>query len=428
MVGFYDVRVACLTTISLLVLTAVAAPAFGSAARAVTPATGGLGKIILGMNAGPGTAQNFSLSHGVQYYRLGISFSTSTIRAINTQARTVGVDYLGIIDSNSLGVVRGGAAFHKTCISNCHWTLADWNSTVRAALVDYPTIHEWELWNEPYSPTQHSGYLTNASRYYSMVKSAYSIIKANNRNDTVVCLGGSAVGETAALAFSKAFWAYGASSYCNAVSLHAYVSGTALFNTSKYEAAEWPKNLGQYENLTGKPIWITEYGRESHQANTKVAYSQQNQNDFISQATGIFTNLSFVKRAYVYDLSGLSNPPSNTDFGLLNATTLKPKLAWFTFTSLYGKSLSHASVPTVVEKAPGLAIAHLTIAKLLQDKVTVSAPSSVDPVQLLVDGTRKASGNGTLTYNFVGKLLQKYTITAVDEYTGLSTTKTITVV
>jgi hypothetical protein len=411
----------------LLTLAVLAGPSFASGLSPLAPKSSGLSKLTLGLNAAPGAAENFSIAKGVQYYRIGITFNTATIRAVNEQARTTGVDYLGTLDGPTLGVARGGGAFHEHCSANCNWTLGDWNASVGEALADYPTIHEWEMWNEPYSPTEHSGYLTNASRYFMMVKSAYSIVKAHDKNDTVVCLGGSAVADSAAMAFTKAFWSYGASNYCDAISLHAYISGTTLFNNSRYNSEEWPKNLAQFENLTKKPIWITEFGRQTAEANSNQHYSQQNQNAFIVQSMGIFTNLSFVKRAYVFNLAGLSNPPDNTDFGLLNATTLKPKVAWSTFLTFYGKSASQAKVPVVTELAPKLNIAHLTIAKLLQDGISAKAPSKVDPIEILVNGGVKASGIGSISYTFVGNAIKKYDITAYDRFTGLSTTKVITV-
>jgi hypothetical protein len=200
-----------------------------------------------------------------------------------------------------------------------------------------------------------------------------------------------------------------------------------LFNTSAYEAREWPKNLQTFESVTQKPIWITEFGRETSEANSKVHYSQLNQNEFINQSMGIFTSLSFVKRAYVFNLAGLSNPPSNTDFGLLNATTLKPKIAWFNFLGMYGKSDSHTKVALVTEKAPTLSIAHLTIPKLLQDKISATAPNKVDPIEIMVNGAVKAKSTGSVTFSFVGGILKKFDITAEDMFTGLETTKTVTV-
>jgi hypothetical protein len=423
-----ETSILSLLALSMLTLAFLAGPSFGAGTGASVVHPNLLSKMTLGLNAGPGAAQDFSISKGVQYYRLGITFNNATIQQLNTQARTTGVDYLGVLSGATLGVARSGPAYHLHCIANCNWTLSDWNATVSRALADYPTVHEWELWNEAYAPGQTSGYFTSALRYFTMVKSAYAIIKAYDKNDTVVCLGGSAVADTNAMTFTKAFWSYGASNYCDAVSLHAYISGTALFNTSKYENEEWPKNLQQYENVTQKPIWITEFGRQSAQANSTQHYSQDNQKYFIVQAMGIFASLPFVKRAYVYSLAGLSNPPDNTDFGLLNATTLHPKVAWTSFLSLYGKSASHTKVPLVSEKAPTLHITHVSIAKLLPDKISASATSKVDPVEILVNGKVKATGTGSVTYSFAGSILAKYNVTAYDKFTGLQITKYITVI
>lgn len=283
------------------------------------------------LNSAPNiTAMQFALDSGVRCFRTDISLNESTMNYVSNISNSGG-SFLGILDYETVGAhpSRNG------CTGNCNWTLNEWNSSVENAVIDYPEIHTWEIWNEPLAPLFMDGYENgSALNYYRMVKSAYTIIKTNDPNSTVVCFGG------AELAFSKQeyqfyskAWGYGMSKYCDAISIHAY-SG-AYYNLSQplgggvtvYEDFNYTLNL--YENLTGKPIWVTETGIPSNNWTAGVSLSEQKQASFLRQDFTFLSNHSSVRRIYWFNLIG--GAATGADYGLLNSTTLKPKQSWYSF-------------------------------------------------------------------------------------------------
>ena len=217
--------------------------------------------------------------------------------------------------------------------SGCNWSLNDWNASVYNALSEYPEVNTWEIWNEPLVPNFASGYENgSAMDYYEMIKSAYTIIKSREPNSTVVCFGGAQLFPMSVVRYEYQFysrvWQYGASRYCDAVSVHYY--SQPLYNMSQH--AEYGMSLGQelnltlstYENLTGKPIWVTETGYASN----GTARSDQLQAAALRQSMGFLSKYGFVKRIYWFHLAGASG---TVDFGLLNQNTLQPKPAWGSF-------------------------------------------------------------------------------------------------
>jgi len=272
-----------------------------------------------------------SLQSGIKYYRTDISLSQSQESQLTTEHDKYGAHYLGILDYNTL---PGG-------FSNKGWNLSAWNSSVAAALKAYPWINSWEIWNEPWVPAFQTGYVNgSAYNYYQVLKSAYTIIKRINPNATVVCFGGAPIYSPMLYNWYSRVWGYGASKYCDAISIHAYPDSIGTLN--KTGVSEWSAVLSEYEALTHLPMWITEFGIPSS-SNATVDYSQSNQEAFMVQAFNLFNKYGFVKRVYWYDLWGLSDGPVGNDFGLLNLSDPSygtPSIAWHAFSSIYNRSLS----------------------------------------------------------------------------------------
>jgi Glycosyl hydrolase catalytic core len=259
------------------------------------------------------------------------------------------VNILGILD---MWLFTPGSPFAN--VSN-DWSLANWTSAVSDAVNSYPTIHTWEIWNEP--EYYQSGFLCcstdiprMAEDYTRMLQSAYNVIKAHNQTDIVLALGGSSIsfetGDDFAFSFSKDVWADGAANYCDAISIHAYSDFEYLLNQSLtfvpqgYSQAPtmgqaWSDGLNAYENLTGKPIWITETGIPSNSwtnSNGEIIQSTvQSQAEFLTQSFGFLSSKPYVAAIFWFNLEGISDPPFNRDFGLLNMTTLEPKPAMVAF-------------------------------------------------------------------------------------------------
>ncbi len=286
------------------------------------------------------TAMRIAIDNGITCYRTDISLSQGAINFVSNASKA-GAQYLGILDYDTVGAQPS----RYGCLSGCNWTLNTWNASVANAVADYPSIHEWEIYNEPLIGEFVSGYENgSAINYFNMIKSAYYIIKSRDPNATIVCFGGAQMfpGSTVAVeyAFYQQVWSYGAYKYCNAISLHAY--SQPYYNFSQQVGSGYTLRqvfnftLNLYENLTGKPIWITETGIPSNNWTTGINMSEQNQASYLTQDFRFFASYPFVKRIYWFHLVGYNG--KNEDYGLLNMTTLQPKPAWYSFISFLHNS------------------------------------------------------------------------------------------
>lgn len=290
--------------------------------------------LILGVGThGNLSSETTALMRGVRYYRTDISLNSIQANQIASENKQFGARYLGILDyETTAGIVANGT-----------WNLSSWNESVLDALREYPEISAWEIWNEPLVPQFQTGYMNgSAYNYYQMIKNAYELIKSKEPNATVVCFGGAPIANYYAFEWYAQVWSYGASNYCDAVSLHAYADGATLLNRSN-NSLYWTEGLSAYWNLTRKPIWITETGIPAHSYAYPSMYNQQVQNTFLIQDIRFFNNFSYVKSVYWYDLWGLSDGAQGNNFGLLNLSEPylgKPNQAWNSFLLIYNNSAS----------------------------------------------------------------------------------------
>ena len=287
------------------------------------------------------TATRIAMQDGIRYFRFDIS-PNATEEAFVENMSDEGARFIGILDYNTVGAeIRGGR-----CIANCNWTLADWNESVSLAVSDYPDVHVWEIWNEPQIAMFQDGVQNgSAYNYYLMLKSAHGIIKAHNNSDTVLCLGGDNIYSGGAsfdqndYLWAQQVWSYGASDYCDAISLHAYSGFIYLMNQTPYGSFStmggiFNQSLESYEKLTGKPIWITEFGIPSNNGTGlggELGNSQYKQAEFLNQTFNLFLSKPYVAGISWFNLAGLADAPYNFDFGLLNASTLAAKPAMYAY-------------------------------------------------------------------------------------------------
>ncbi|MGC8651856.1 MAG: glycosyl hydrolase [Candidatus Micrarchaeia archaeon] len=278
------------------------------------------------------SSELYALEHGVRRFRTDISLSGSQEALLGMEHNMYNANYLGILDYETL---PGGS-------SNKNWSLEEWNASVANAINAYPWISAWEIWNEPLVAQFQTGYMNgSAHNYYMLIKSAYTIIKAREPNATIVCFGGAPIADYPAMLWYAQVWNYGASKYCDAISIHAYQYAPALLSSEQLQA--WKASIYAYENLTGKPIWITEFGMPSYSEELQ-GYTQSMQEAFFAQSLNLFNSMSFVKRAYWYDLWGLSDGAAGNNFGLLNLTDPNSSVtskAWHAFLSAYSGGASN---------------------------------------------------------------------------------------
>ncbi len=313
----------------------------GAPQKSATTAVNGTHTQVFGVAGSQNySAMRVAFEHGVRYFRVDIGFSNGTRSYINGLSAN-GANMLGILDYNTVGA----QASPNGCVSGCNWTLSDWNASVKNAIEEYPNITTWEIWNEPTIVNYVSGY-ENASpyNYYQMIRSAYIIIKAAEPNSTVVCFGGANLFPYGQQTFEwySQVWRYGASDYCDAISLHAYSGFAFLLNQTPSGYNQdvgqiWSSTINGYENLTHKPIWITEVGIPSNDWSQYVSLSPQVQAEFLNQSFTLFSSYPFIKRVYWFQLWSGQSP--QRDFGLLNAT-FGPNPSWNAFMDFYNSSAS----------------------------------------------------------------------------------------
>ncbi len=268
-----------------------------------------------------------ALKAGVRNFRTDITLSASQIRLMDYEHERYNASYLGILDYDTL---PGGS-------QDKNWSLSMWNESVKAAVEAYPWISEWEIWNEPWVKQFQTGMVNgSAYNYFLIIKAAANAIRSLEPNATIVCFGGAPIGSPQIFEWYAEVWSYGAWKYCNAVSVHAYLPSPIVTNFSD----EWAQYLNAYENLTHKPIFITEFG---FPASSKLipGYSQKSQMEFMEEGLDTFSSLPYIKQVYWYDLWGLSDGALGNDYGLLNLTNPSngtPNLAWYTFLQAYRES------------------------------------------------------------------------------------------
>lgn len=228
-----------------------------------------------------------------------------------------------------------------------NWTLSDWHSLIGQAVAAYPAIHVWEVWNEAelqaaeYRQFHETGYFNgSAYQYFLMLKDAYGTIKAHNPTDTVVCFGGLPLFDgiphqvSESENFARQVWNYGASRYCDAISVHAYSGMLYLLTdvpsgSSKTVGQIWNENLQFLENLTAKPVWVDETGLPSNNWTSSAGLSPQKQSLFLEQSFSFFLSKPYVKAVLWWDLIGPS--PESRDLGLFYYNNGNPKPALLEF-------------------------------------------------------------------------------------------------
>ncbi len=324
------------------------AAAVASIANNPLPARQTAGTVVFGVDGVP-----MNYSRMVQAKSYGIGWTRSDIRLSPSFAAYMrnlslsGTNVVGILDYDTVGAMINS----NGCFSNCTWNMGAWNSSVHAAVSEYPQVHVWEIWNEPQIPKYQDGALNSSPySYYLLLRAAYGIIKAHNASDTVLCLGGDnpysgGLGaDPYDYQWAQALWAYGAAEYCDAVSLHVYSAFTYLMSqTPSYQGIYGNQTIGeilnsslaQYENLTGKPIWITEVGIPSgnnQSYGNLLNDTPQKQAEFVNQTFTALLSKPYVRAIFWYHMYGYSSPPYNIDFGLFTPG-MAPKPAYYAFRS-----------------------------------------------------------------------------------------------
>jgi len=215
------------------------------------------------------------------------------------------------------------------------------------------SVSYWEIWNEPnivdfFAPKP------STAKYFDLLKSAYSEIKKNNIQSTVIS-GGLAPssdgnGGISPLTFVSNLYDLGLSRYSDAIALHPYTYPETPEYTTYWNSWQEMLNIHQLMVLKGdvnKKIWVTELGApiggpgKVFEANQINAYkygadfvSEKTQIQIMTESTNFYreTSSSWMGPFFWYSLRDENYPLSTPEnfFGLLhNNWTPKPAFAIF---------------------------------------------------------------------------------------------------
>lgn len=275
-------------------------------------------------------------------------------------------NYIGLLGPNILGLDNYPSTTSKTGaeVYLYNWTLSEWDANVSVIVREYPDIHIWQVWLEP--QWYQGGYLGSgnnttiiASHYFNMLKGAYEIIKSYDRNDIVIGLGGSGIYPEGSNTwnwtwnFTRDVWSLGAANYSDAIAVDFFPD--ALLNETDGYRQSWSDlistELGMYENLTGKPVWITATGLPSNGNQTP-----ERQALYINQTFTLLSSQPYVKTVMWFWDYGVY---SGGNFGLLSIAPVNqqiPEPAYYVFKwfSNHSVSVLTANKSTVTFTESGL--------------------------------------------------------------------------
>jgi hypothetical protein len=195
-------------------------------------------------------AAQLAKAGGITWIRADVNFVS--FQTTYAAAQKYGISVIGILD-------------YSTVAWNSAFTLDDWKQAVQKAQKMYPSIHKWEIWNEPTVTAYQLGYMDGSARHYvDLLQAAYKILKAGDSKSVVLGLGGGQIGYGADPVFARTVFSLGGGAFMDAISIHAYAPQLNIGKSWDDYKQLWTKELEQYKKL-GKPFWVTETGLESNQ-------------------------------------------------------------------------------------------------------------------------------------------------------------------
>jgi len=167
-----------------------------------------------------------------------------------------------------------------------NFTLTEWANAITEAQKTFPSMHVWEIWNEPLNPAGQYGYMDgNPYHYFNLLKTAYLTIKGNDASATVIGFGGVQInGGQSYRDFVTTVMSLGGASYMDGISVHAYPTQSDL-STFNQTWATGPSSIMPLLHTYNKPLWLTETALQSGSTadNQQSMYLTESVNFFASQ-------------------------------------------------------------------------------------------------------------------------------------------------
>jgi polysaccharide biosynthesis protein PslG len=194
--------------------------------------------------------------------------------------------------------------------------VGDFTDYVSTLVSRYPSIHSWEVWNEPNGP---SFWLPkpDVAQYSQLLRQTYATIKTLHPDDQVI-LGGLTPGFPGVTSgttispedFLAGVYQNAGKDYFDVVGFHPYNPGT---DPDKY-LQTYVTNLYEVmaaNNDASKKILVSELGWYAGTA--PLAVSEDTQALYLTRAYNILYNLEFVGGYYWYHLKDHTSVPQPTD-------------------------------------------------------------------------------------------------------------------
>lgn len=248
----------------------------------------------------------------IQFVRADVTFDT-TFQNIYSLSNSNSLKLIGILD-------------YQTLNYNSSFTLTDWNNTVKKAQQTYPTIHVWEIWNEPTLSKYQLGYMDGTPQHYLvLLQSAYSILKTGDPAAIVLGIGGAQFGVSKDRNFTASVFYLGGGNYMDGLSFHAYPYNLNIGQTWGYYQDIWTQDI-QYYSQFGKPLWLTETGLQSTQN------SEADQTIYLNESYNFFKQ-NGMKSYTWYQLNDYYSNITLKAWGILR-TDYTAKPSYYTYQTL----------------------------------------------------------------------------------------------
>jgi hypothetical protein len=252
---------------------------------------------------------------GVEMYKG--KYNWSAVDRVVNSAATRGMGVLGIINSTPYW-----AATNKVPISGHPDPNVYADFAGKVAQRYKGKVAAYEVWNEPNGFKYWSN--VDPVKYTTMLKAAYSTIKAQDPTATViggVVGAGLSFGNIAMnpVTFVDKMYQNGAGGYFDALSFHPYhyklkFSAGKTVTNSPYKQLEALRALMVKNGDSSKLIWNTEYGQPS----TAALGGEATQAAFIQDMLTTWSKLSYVGPVYLFTTRDLkaNSTVTNDNFGL----------------------------------------------------------------------------------------------------------------